>query len=177
MYAPHVTEVNQNLLSSHDTERLLHAAGGDPIKARLATAFQLLAQGAPGLYYGDEVGMTGGKEPASRGGFPWHDGDLWNRNLLETVTTLTWMRRRYRALRYGDMKFVWRSDNAFAYTRTLGEESLLVIINRGAALGSIDLPIRSARPETLWGPGRARPSTGSVIVTEVGPLTATVIKL
>jgi glycosidase len=177
MYAPQVSEVNQNLLSSHDTERLLHAAGGDTIRARLATAFQLLAQGAPGLYYGDEVGMTGGKEPASRGGFPWHDGDLWNRNLLETVTTLAWMRRRYRALRYGDMKFVWLSADALAYTRTFGEESLLVIINRGAALRAIDLPVRSGRPQTLWGPGRARPSLMSVIVTEVGPLTATVIKL
>ncbi len=176
-YAPQVTEVNQNLLSSHDTERLLYAAGGDSIKARLAMAFQLLAQGAPGLYYGDEVGMTGGKEPASRGGFPWHDGDQWNRNLLETVTTLTWMRRRYRALRYGDMQFVVRSADAFAFTRTLGEERLLVIINRGAALGAINIPVRSGRPETLWGPGRARPSLGSVVVTEVGPLTATVIKL
>jgi glycosidase len=177
MYAPQVNEVNQNLLSSHDTERLLQAAGDDPIKARLATAFQLLTPGAPGLYYGDEVGMTGGEEPASRGGFPWHDGDLWNRNLLETVTALTWMRRRYRALRWGDMQFVWRSPDAFAFTRTLGEERLLVTINRGEALGAFDIPVRSGKPQTLWGPGQARPTLGSVIVTEVGPLTATVIKL
>jgi len=177
MYAPQVNEVNQNLLSSHDTERLLHVAGDDAIKARLATAFQLLAQGAPGLYYGDEVGMTGGEEPASRGGFPWDEGDVWNRNLLETVTSLTWMRRRYRALRYGDMQFVWRSQGAFAFTRTLGEERLLVIINRGEALGAIDVPVRPGTTRTLWGPGQARPTLGSVVVTEVGPLTATVIKL
>jgi glycosidase len=176
-YASQVNEVNQNLLSSHDTERLLHAAGDDAIKARLATAFQLLTPGAPGLYYGDEVGMTGGEEPASRGGFPWHDGDLWNRNLLETVTALTWMRRRYRALRVGDMQFVWRSPDAFAFTRTLGEERLLMIINRGAALGAIDIPVRSGKPQTLWGPGSGRPTLGSIVVTELGPLTATVIKL
>ncbi|MDH3397851.1 MAG: alpha-amylase family glycosyl hydrolase, partial [Acidimicrobiia bacterium] len=177
MYAPQVTEVNQNLLSSHDTERLLHVAGDDPIKARLATSFQLLAPGAPGLYYGDEVGMTGDKEPASRGAFPWHDEDLWNRTLLDTVSALTWMRRRHRALRYGNMQFVWRSVDAFAYTRSFEEERLLVIINRGAALGAIDVPVRSGRPQTMWGPGRARPSLGSVVVTEVGPLTATVIRL
>ena len=177
MYAPQVTEVNQNLLSSHDTERLLHMAGGDAMRARLATAFQLLAQGAPGLYYGDEVGMTGGAEPASRGAFPWHDGDLWNRTLLDTVTTLTWMRRRYRALRFGDMQFVWRSAGAFAYTRSFEGERLLVIINRGGALGAINVPVESGQPKTLWGPGQARPSLGSIVVTEVGPLTATVIKL
>ena len=177
MYAPQVTEVNQNLLSSHDTERLLHVAGNDPIKARLATAFQLLAQGAPGLYYGDEVGMTGGEEPASRGGFPWHDAKLWNQNLLNTVTTLTWMRRRHRALRYGDMQFVWRSKDAFAFTRTFEKETVLVIINRGEALGAISISVQSGKPRTLWGPGQARPSLGSIVVTEVGPLTATVIKL
>ena len=177
MYAPQVTEVNQNLLSSHDTERLLHLAGGDAMRARLATAFQLLAQGAPGLYYGDEVGMTGGAEPASRGGFPWHDGELWNRTLLDTVTTLTWMRRKYRALRFGDMQFVWRSAGAFAYTRSFKGERLLVIINRGGALGAINVPVLSNQPTTLWGPGQARPSSGSIVVTEVGPLTATVIKL
>jgi len=177
LYAPQVTAVNQNLLSSHDTERFLHMAGGDPIKARLATAFQLLATGAPGLYYGDEVGMTGGQEPASRGAFPWHDSNLWNRNLLDTVTSLTWMRRRYRALRFGDMQFVWRSPDAFAFTRTWEDDRLLVIVNRGAALGAIFVPVSSSRPEALWGPGRARSSSGSVVVNEVGPLTATVIKL
>lgn len=177
MYAPQVTEVNQNLLSSHDTERFLHVAGDDPIKARLATAFQLLAIGAPGLYYGDEVGMTGGEEPASRGGFPWHDAELWNQTLLDTVTTLTWMRRRHQALRYGDMQFVWRSKDAFAFTRSFENQSVLVIINRGEALGAISVPVQSGKPRTLWGPGRARPSLGSIVVTEVGPLTATVIKL
>jgi glycosidase len=177
LYAPQVTEVNQNLLASHDTERLLHMTGEDTIKARLATAFQLLAQGAPGLYYGDEVGMTGGKEPASRGGFPWHDGDLWNQTLLGTVTALTWMRRRHRALRYGDMRFVWNSGDTFAFTRSLEEERLLVIINRGEARGAINIPVRSGKPQTLWGPAQARPSLGSIVATDIGPLTATVLKL
>ena len=177
MYAPQVTEVNQNLLASHDTERLLHMAGDDAIKARLATAFQLLAQGAPGLYYGDEIGMTGGEEPASRGGFPWHDSELWNQNLLDTVTALTWMRRRHPALRYGDMQFVWHSGDTFAFTRSLDDQRLMVIINRGEARGAVDIPVRSGKPKTLWGPAQGRPSLGSIVVTEIGPLTATIIKL
>jgi neopullulanase len=177
MYPPYVTEVNQNLLSSHDTERFLHLAGEDPIRVRLAVAFQLLAQGAPGLYYGDEVGMTGGDEPASRGAFPWHDGDLWNRSLLNTVTALTWMRRRHPALRFGDMQIVWHSGETFAFTRSLDNERLLVIINRGEERGALDIPVRSGSPETLWGPGRGRAGLGAIVVTDIGPLTATVIKL
>ena len=177
MYAPQVMEVNQNLLSSHDTERLLHMADNDVRKARLATAFQLLAPGAPGLYYGDEVGMSGGKEPASRGGFPWNDRGLWNHELLETVTDLTALRRHQPALPYGDLQFVWSAADAFAFTRTYGDERLLVIINRGVELGAIGIPVRSGRPETRWGPGKARSSRGAVVVTDVGPLTATVIEL
>jgi glycosidase len=177
MYPPQVIDVNQNLLSSHDTERFLHLAGEDPIRVRLAMAFQLLAQGAPGLYYGDEVGMTGGEEPASRGAFPWHDEDLWNRNLLDTVMALTWMRRRHPALRYGEMKIVWHSGETFAFTRTYQDERLLVIINRGEAREAIDVPVRSGKPTTLWGPGRGRAGLGAIVVNDVGPLTATLIEL
>jgi hypothetical protein len=96
---------------------------------------------------------------------------------LETVTTLTWMRRKYRALRFGDMEFVWRSAGAFAYTRSFKGQRLLVIINRGGALGAINIPVQSSQPTTLWGPGQARRLPASIVVTEVGPLTATVIKL
>jgi glycosidase len=175
-YSPQVNQANQNLLSSHDTERLLFMAGGDAIKARLATAFQLLAPGAPGLYYGDEIGMTGGKDE-SRGGFPWHAGDVWDRNLLETVTALTWLRRRHPALRYGDMQFVWQTKDAFAFTRSIDAQRLLVVVNRGEAIGPVDMPVRSGRPETLWGPARARPGLGAIVVDDVGPLTASVVKL
>jgi glycosidase len=93
------------------------------------------------------------------------------------VTALTWMRRRHPALRYGDMQFVWSSVDTFAFTRSLEDERILVIINRGEARGAINIPVRSGKPKTLWGPGQARPTLGAIVITEVGPFTATVIKL
>ena len=61
-----------NLLGSHDMARFLTLARGDLSALRLATAFQMTYPGAPSIYYGDEIGMAGGHDPANRGAFPWH---------------------------------------------------------------------------------------------------------
>jgi len=89
--------VLQNLLSSHDTERLSsliqnpdrkyeHDANegnknykpGKPTsdyieKQKLVAAFQLLYRGAPMIYYGDEVGMWGADDPHDRKPMVWDD--------------------------------------------------------------------------------------------------------
>ena len=54
-YAMYVTA------GTHDTERLLTKVGGDVDKARLAFLFLFAYPGAPAIYYGDEIGLTGGK--------------------------------------------------------------------------------------------------------------------
>lgn len=89
--------VLQNLLSSHDTERLSsmiknpdrkyeHDANesnpnynpgkpnsDDIEKQKLIAAFQLLYRGAPMIYYGDEVGMWGADDPHDRKPMVWDD--------------------------------------------------------------------------------------------------------
>lgn len=56
-----------NLLGSHDTERIKTVLGGDMDKVRQAMVLLLTYPGVPCVYYGDEIGMEGGKEPLSRG--------------------------------------------------------------------------------------------------------------
>lgn len=89
--------VLQNLLSSHDTERLSsmiqnpdrkyeHDANegnknykpgkpnsDDIEKQKLIAAFQLLYRGAPMIYYGDEIGMWGADDPHCRKPMIWDD--------------------------------------------------------------------------------------------------------
>ena len=52
-----------NLLDSHDTERFLTTCGGNVQKMALAVAFQLTYEGAPMIYYGDEVGNRRFNDP------------------------------------------------------------------------------------------------------------------
>jgi len=91
-YAPGSLNASQNLPGSHDTARFLHESGGDPERLHLAAVLQMTLPGSPGLYYGDDVGTTGSEEPASRGAFPWHRTERWNRTQLERVRALTALR-------------------------------------------------------------------------------------
>ncbi len=73
LYPEHLTRSTFNLLGSHDTARPLTVADGDVDSVVLAALLMFTHPGAPCVYYGDEIGMTGGKDPASRGAFPWDD--------------------------------------------------------------------------------------------------------
>ena len=61
---------------------------------RLATLFQMTYPGAPSIYYGDEIGMAGGHDPANRGAFPWHQTESWNTELLHEFQRLIALRRQ-----------------------------------------------------------------------------------
>ncbi len=56
-----------NILGTHDTERILSILGQRKLFAALPT--WALMPGIPCLYYGDENGMEGGKDPLNRGCF------------------------------------------------------------------------------------------------------------
>lgn len=60
-----------NLLGSHDTPRALHRCGENKDKMKLLASIQLLMPGMPFIYYGDEVGLTGGPDPDCRRGMLW----------------------------------------------------------------------------------------------------------
>jgi neopullulanase len=151
-YSPEANEANQNLLGSHDTPRFLHEVEGRREVLRLATVLQMTVPGAPGLYYGDEVGMSGGEEPASRGAFPW-DESAWDTEQLGVVRELGALRRRHPALRRGGFRTVGTSCDALAYLRTGAPGSLLVAVNRGASPARLEAVVPGGDPAVVWGAG------------------------
>lgn len=132
-YAEPVTAVNHNLIGSHDVPRFLTEAGGEQWRIRLATIFQLTFPGAPGIYYGDEVGLEGGEDPGSRAAFPWSslpEEDPLRHPVAATVAELTRLRRRHRALREGTWRPVDSGPEWVAFERRRGRSRLVVVINR-----------------------------------------------
>ncbi|MDR3147420.1 MAG: glycoside hydrolase family 13 protein [Treponema sp.] len=83
-----------NLLDSHDTPRALTVAAGDTLALRNAFTLLFLLPGSPCLYYGTEVGMSGGGDPACRGPMVW-DEKKQDRHLLAFFKALIAFRRKY----------------------------------------------------------------------------------
>jgi glycosidase len=168
-YAPAAMAASQNLLSSHDTQRFLTMAGEDPLKMALAVFTQMTVPGAPGLYYGDEVGMTGGEDPACRGAFPWHKLETWDQGLLMHTRSLTRLRREYPALRTGDFAVVWTGEEGFAFIRATGDERLLIAVNRGDAPLTFFAPITTDQAKVVWGKATLTVEPLDVRVEDIPP--------
>jgi len=128
LYPRPVTEVQFNLLGSHDTPRFRTLARGDDSAYRLATLFQMTYPGAPSIYYGDEIGLEGPHDPGCRGSFPW-DEARWNRDLRDHVRRCIALRQAHPALRRGDFKWLFAANDVVAYGRRLASETLLVLLN------------------------------------------------
>lgn len=135
-----------NLIGSHDTERALTLAGGDKNKLRLMALLQFTSPGAPTIYYGDEAGLEGGKDPDDRRTYPWGQED---QSLLDFYRTLARIRHATPALRTGD----WRTLNApnsgdtYAFARKDGASVAVVAFNRGGSDTTLDLALGDLVPD------------------------------
>lgn len=98
-----------NLIGSHDTPRALYRCGEDKRKLRLIAAMQLLLPGMPMIYYGDEVGLTGGRDPDCRRGMLW-DEARQDRELLEYYRRLISLRKAHPCLTEGDPDEILTND-------------------------------------------------------------------
>ena len=179
LYHPNVSSVMLNLLGSHDMARFLSLARGDKSALRLATAFQMIYPGAPSIYYGDEIGMTGGHDPANRGAFPWHKPESWDRNLLHEFQRLIALRRQRPALRRGSFQFLWAAAGVIAVARQLDDETVIAILNASRETRRLDLPLgQLITDETVmaecWGQDATRVERGMLRRLELAPRSARV---
>ncbi|CAM3183164.1 glycoside hydrolase family 13 protein [Sporolactobacillus spathodeae] len=70
-YPPEAFNAAMNNIGSHDTERILTVFNGNEEKLKLAIWLLMTLPGVPCIYYGDEAGLTGGKDPENRRFYPW----------------------------------------------------------------------------------------------------------
>ncbi len=130
------------LLGSHDVERLMTMLGNDLNKVKLAFLFQFAYPGAPAIYYGDEVGLEGGKDPDSRRAFPWDPAE-WKGDLRIWVQSLIALRKGRASLRRGEYLRlrVDEADGLYVFMRALGEEKTLVALNVSEKTANVQFPV------------------------------------
>lgn len=151
-----------NLVGSHDVERVLTLLGeavscdGMPAieqaryqlskeqyqlaaaRLKLVSLWQMTFPGMPCIYYGDEAGMQGFRDPYNRGAYQWGKEDTaiqtWYKNIIA-------LRNRHQALKTGEFLPVVEQDDFYGYVRRIVggkdvfdedavDETFLVVFNR-----------------------------------------------
>ncbi len=169
-----------NLLDSHDTARFLSLAGGDKRLQRLAATFLFTYPGAPCVYYGDEIGLEGGKDPDNRRAFPW-DEKRWDLDLRAHYQQLIALRKQVAALRSGEFKVLHAAGQVLVYERRLAEQVVVTAINRSPQeTYRLDLPApagleEGSRLADALGGGAAQVSGGRLNGLNLPPLSAAVL--
>ena len=147
-YAPEITYAQMNLLDSHDTARFLSIASGDKTALKLGWLAMFTYPGAPTIYYGDEIGMQGGKDPDCRRGMIW-DKTHWDKDLFETAKKYIALRKKYIALRRpGGYARLHAHGMVYIFARQLQDETILVALNAGDESATIDLNLAPLLPDS-----------------------------
>lgn len=147
-YPKCVSDCLMNILGTHDTDRILTVLGdgsyttmtntqlsthemleNEKVKAikllKAASTLQYTVYGVPSLYYGDEAGVEGGRDPFCRRTYPW---GFENRELLEHYKKLGELRRDP-VFATGDFKVVDSGIGFIMFERSLDEKKITVISN------------------------------------------------
>ncbi len=152
-YPKCVSDSLMNILGTHDTERILTVLGCednyDKTSAELAqirmdeetkkkairllkigSVIQYTVYGVPSVFYGDEAGLEGYRDPFCRMPFPWGKED---KELFSHYTLLGKIRGENKVFSDGLFKIrkVEGSHGYIEYERTKGKKRLIVAINRG----------------------------------------------
>jgi cyclomaltodextrinase len=141
-YRPECNYAMQNLLGSHDTERYLTLCKGVLWRMKLSILFQMTYIGAPMVYYGDEIGMEGGKDPDCRRCMVW-EKKKWNRELYEWAKKLISVRNNSPSLRQGDFTplLTTGKGHTLLYRRQMKNEITYVAINTGSAYQTVEFNV------------------------------------
>lgn len=95
-------------------------------RLQMAAFLQYTLPGSPSLYYGDEAGMEGYKDPFNRRTYPWGRED---RELLAFFQQLGQLRKGQEPLRLGDISFFEAGDGKLGFTRSVNGQTLRIYVN------------------------------------------------
>ena len=159
-YPRQVCDALMNLLGTHDTERILTVladadtdimANAELAEFRLmdeqrniarkrlmlASVLQYTVYGTPSLYYGDEAGIEGGRDPFCRMPFPWGREDSV---LLEHYRKLGELRKNESVYVGGEFEILEFGDGYFAFVRFDDKDHIVTLLNVGQDNRAFSVP-------------------------------------
>lgn len=144
LYPEAAAAMGFNLISSHDTSRLLSDLGGSAPKARLAWALLFALPGTPMVWQGEECGLLGEKEPLDlqRRPIPW---EACNQDFRAYLQGLYRLKAQEPALRGSSFATYLAEGGLLSFFRGEGEERLLLAFNNQSAPATLPLPQGSWR--------------------------------
>ena len=148
-YPKQCLDVMMNHIGTHDTERAITKIAGESCEYRdrewqsrhnlgdnynkavtllkCAAVLQYTLPGVPSLYYGDEAGMQGYKDPFNRGCYPWGNENL---ELIDFYKALGKIRRENEVFKKGYFAPISSMLGCVAYCRYDENDSIMLIVNR-----------------------------------------------
>lgn len=179
-YPKQCLDVMMNHIGTHDTERAITKIASDSCEYRnrewqsahflgekfekgirllkCAVALQYTLPGVPSVYYGDEAGMEGYKDPFNRGCYPWGNE---NRELVDFYKTMGKIRNENSVFVDGYFIPVSSMLGCVAYRRHNENGDIMVIVNRNEHPISYRLPELYKSSVALWGHS---PEIGEVLI-------------
>lgn len=132
--------LNMNLIGSHDVPRILTLLGEAPDETQMSmeekksyrlndykkaiaikrlkilSLIQMTFPGVPCIYYGDEAGVEGFRDPLNRRTFPWGNENI---ELLNWYRLITALRNKYDVLKTGTWHPLCPQEDVFGYIRDI----------------------------------------------------------
>ncbi len=182
-YPKPATDVLMNFISTHDVERAITVLGGESSEGhdkewmstqkmtpsqyengkklmKLAMVLMYFLPGVPCIYYGDEAGMQGYKDPFNRGCYPWGEED---KELVEFTKQLSSLRRSSSVFKDGTLRFLTFDKDivGFARIKESQNKAVLVFLNRSDKVRYIDRKVRKYSKYNIVVGKKEQPSSES----------------
>ncbi|MFD2673553.1 alpha-glycosidase [Marinicrinis sediminis] len=174
-YPKPANEACFNQLDSHDTVRLITLCKENTDMMKLALLFQFSFPGAPSIYYGDEIGLTGEFDPDNRKCMPWNE-EKQDRSLFAYYQQLIQLRKTYGSLRSGTLRFLHaeQQSTGLIYERSDQSEKLIILMNAGEQAQTLSVRLEAgAWSDALT--GDSLPVSDGVYTENLPPYGARVI--
>ena len=180
-YPKGVVHSLMNMLSTHDTPRLLSLLSPTPapkekrdragykmsekdmalalIRFRAATLLQFVLPGMPCVFYGDELGTEGFEDPFCRSYFDWDRVE--GNSLTELFRSLMHLKNEKEALRLGEIRIEPEGEHGLLIRREKDGQTLFAAVNTSGAL-------RLTKPNNILLSGEAAEEAGELVLAPYG---------